>query len=103
MPRRCEISLYLRRRAGALLLAAARVSGRAAGQLFSRRHSPRISYGKRMRAQLHGFVRASGCGSGFMACAAAFGADSDLGVDSDRVDSFTADVDQKLYLSVPRG
>ena len=43
LPRRRALSLHLRRRVGALLLAAARLSRGAAGDLHARRHAPRIS------------------------------------------------------------
>src|SRR5271155_4550323 len=60
LPRRRSLSLHLRRRAGALLLTAARLSRSAVGDLHARRYAPRIPDGERMRAALHGFVRASG-------------------------------------------
>ena len=60
MSRRRTLSLHLRRRTGSLLLAAARISGSAAGDLHSRRPAPRISDREILRAALHGVVRASG-------------------------------------------
>ena len=46
LPRRRALSVHLRRRPGALLLAAARLSGQAAGEYTHRRHPPRISHRK---------------------------------------------------------
>ena len=43
MPRRRSLSLHMRGRAGALLLAAARISGHAAGGVHGGRHPPRVS------------------------------------------------------------
>ena len=60
LPCRGALSLYLRRRPGALLLAAARPSRHTAGKIFRGRHPARVSDRKRMRAELHGFVRAPG-------------------------------------------
>ena len=78
LPRRRALSLHLRRRAGALLLAAARLSRSAAGNLHPRRHAPRISHRKRLRAALHGLVRAPGFDLRWLARAAASRARSGL-------------------------
>ena len=60
LPRGRALSLHLRKRVSALLLAAARISGHSAGKLHPRRHSPRVSNRKGLRPTLHGFVRAPG-------------------------------------------
>src|ERR1700759_5344949 len=60
MPRRRALSLHLRKRPGALLLAAARLSRRPARDLYARRPAPRIPHRKILRPALHGVVRASG-------------------------------------------
>ena len=70
MPRRRSLSVHLRRRAGALLLAATRVSGSSAGSLLGGGHPPRISHRKELRSALHGFVRAPGFVYGLLARAA---------------------------------
>ena len=74
LPRRRALSLHLRRRPGALLLAAARLSRHSSGEVHGRRHSPRISVGKNLRSQLHGFVRPPGIGFRLVARAAVSGA-----------------------------
>ena len=55
---------------GALLLAAARPSGHTAGKILRRRHPARVSDRKRMRAELHGFMRAPSVVHGPLARAA---------------------------------
>ena len=54
--------VYLRGRAGALLLAAARLSGSSARAIHGCRYPPRIPHREVLRAALHGVVRASGFG-----------------------------------------
>src|ERR1700739_1324028 len=73
MPRRSALPLHLRERTGALLLAAARLSWSSAGDLHARGLAPRISDRKRVRAELHGFVRAPGFHLRFLAGAATSG------------------------------
>ena len=58
LPRRIALHVYLRGRAGALLLAAARLSGQAAGPVHAQDHPPRISHRKALRAVLHRELRA---------------------------------------------
>ena len=58
LPRRRALSLHLRGRPGALLLAAARLPGQAADAVHPRRRPPRISHRKKLRAALHRVVRA---------------------------------------------
>ena len=68
------LSLHLRRRTGALLLAAARISRRPARDLHSRRSPPRISHREILRSALHGVVRAPGLDLRFVARSAVSGA-----------------------------
>ncbi len=70
LPRRRALSLHLRRRPGALLLAAARLSRHPAGAIYRRRYSPRVPYRKELRSALHRLVRASRVVHGFLARAA---------------------------------
>ena len=58
LPRRLALPLYLRRRAGALLQPAARLSGRAAGRIHDGRCEARVSDGQELRAELHDRLRA---------------------------------------------
>ena len=58
LPRRRPLSLHLRGRVGALLFAAARLSGQAAGGVHCCRHPARVSHGKGLRAALHRGLRA---------------------------------------------
>jgi len=60
VPRRLPLSLYLRRRAGALVLAAARVPGDSAGGLHRGNAPPRISHPQRLRSLVYGKLRAAG-------------------------------------------
>ena len=60
LPRRSALSLHLRRRLGALLLAAARLSGNTAGAVFHRRHPPRVPHRQELCSTLHRIVRPSG-------------------------------------------
>ena len=62
-----------RGRAGALLLAAARVSGDSAGEIHDCRFAPRVPDGEAVRAALHGIVRAPDIGAGCVAGTAAAG------------------------------
>src|SRR5580698_7160553 len=68
----CGLALFvhLRRRAGPLLLAAARVSGDSAGRLHGRAAATRILDEEGLRAAMHGFVRASDFGGRSLARAA---------------------------------
>src|ERR1700722_10206121 len=65
--------VHLRRRAGPLLLAAARVSGDSAGGLHGRAATARILDEEGLRAAMHGFVRASDFGGRSLARAAEIG------------------------------
>src|SRR5579875_399242 len=58
---RRKISLYLRRWAGALLLAAARASRHSAGALYARGSASRGPQAQRMRAVWHDLLRPSDC------------------------------------------
>jgi hypothetical protein len=70
LSRRSPLSLHLRGWVGALLLAAAWLSGHFFGKIHACRHSPRVLYRKVLRPALHGIVRASGIGRGRVARAA---------------------------------
>ena len=59
LPLRLALSLYLRGRPGALVLAAARLSGHSAGKVHGRRSAPRVLHEETLRAALHGFLRAA--------------------------------------------
>ena len=59
--------IYLRKRAGALLFPAARLSWYAAGRIHRWRHPPRIPYGEIMCAKLHHLLRAPDFDSRFLA------------------------------------
>ena len=74
LPRRRALSLHLRGRAGPLLLAAARLPGRAARVVHGRRHPPRVRDAEVVRAVLHGRLRAPRVDDGFLADAAGRGA-----------------------------
>src|SRR5277367_2240983 len=76
LPRRRALPLYLRRRISTLLLAATRISRHSAGELYDRRHPPRVLYRKILRPTLHRLMRASGIGSRRMARAATATTDS---------------------------
>jgi hypothetical protein len=71
---RCQggraLSVYLRGRAGALLLAAARLSGHTARKVHSRGHSPGVCDGEVLRSPLHGGLRPLHVLHGFLALAA---------------------------------
>ena len=67
VPRRRALSVRLRGRPGALLLAAARLSGQAARAIHGGRHSPRVSHREELRAALHGGLRALHLVHGFLA------------------------------------
>src|SRR4029077_15244918 len=67
----------MRRRAGALVLAAAGVSGDSAGGLHAGDAAPGIFHGEVLRGAVHGFVRAAGGHPGQLARAAEFEADAD--------------------------
>ncbi len=67
MPRRRALPLHLRRRPGALLLAAARLPRHSAGEVHRRRHPPRVPHRKGLRAALHGLLRAPGVVHGLLA------------------------------------
>ena len=58
MPGGRALRLHLRRRAGALLLATARISRHSSGAVHGERYSAGVSDGKKLRATLHGVVRA---------------------------------------------
>src|ERR1700678_2552714 len=58
MPRGFTFSLCLRRRAGALLLTAARVSRRSAGTIYQSRPQAGVRDGKELRSALHCILRA---------------------------------------------
>src|ERR1017187_9068515 len=60
MSRRWPLSLHLRVRASALLLAAARLSRRSARRIRQGGREARIPDRKELRAQLHDLLRASG-------------------------------------------
>src|SRR5438876_469477 len=60
VPGRRQISVYLRRRTGALLLAAARLSRDSAGAVHDCRYPSRVPHRKSLRTPLHGFLRSSG-------------------------------------------
>ena len=68
------VSLHLRRRTCALLLAAARVSRRPSRDLHAGRSPPRISFRKILRPTLHGIVRTPSLDLRFLARTAAPGA-----------------------------
>ena len=70
LPLRLALSLHLRGRAGALVLAAARLSGHSAGKIHGRGSAPRIFHEKTLRAALHGFLRAADRRGGQLARAA---------------------------------
>ncbi len=70
LPRRRALSLHLRGRAGALLLAAARVPGQTARTLQRGRHPPRVPAREGVRAGLHDFLRPPGVLHGLLARAA---------------------------------
>ncbi len=57
LPRRLALPLYLRGRAGALLLAAARLSRHSDRGIHRRTPPPRILYAQIVRAAVHGFLR----------------------------------------------
>src|SRR4030081_2035640 len=57
LPRRCAVSIYLRRRIGALLLAAARLSRQAARRVYGGRYPARVHHGEVLRAYVHGILR----------------------------------------------
>ncbi len=67
MPRRRALSLCLRGGARALLLAAARLPGRAARVVHDRRDPPRVRDAEVVRAVLHGRLRPSRVDDGFLA------------------------------------
>ena len=70
LPGRLALSVHVRGRAGALLFAAARISGQAAGRIHGGGHPARVPDGEIVRAALHGGVRAPDFVHGFLARAA---------------------------------
>ena len=58
VPGGVAVPVYLRGRAGALLLAAARVSGRAAGRVHDGGREAGVFDGEELRAELHDWLRA---------------------------------------------
>src|SRR5258707_6651121 len=70
MPRRIALFVYLRRRTGALVFAAARLSGNTAGELHGGNAPPRISDAQGMCATVHGKLRAASRNPGQLALAA---------------------------------
>ena len=71
------VFVYLRGWAGALVFAAARVSGNSAGAIYAGDAAPGILDEEVLRAAVHGFVRAAGGDSGQLARSAEFEADAD--------------------------
>ena len=67
LPRRRALPICMRGRPGALLLAAAWVSGQAARRLHAGRYPPRIPHRQELRAPLHGSLRAPDLDHGFLA------------------------------------
>ena len=57
LPRRLALPVHLRRRPGALLLAAARIPRHAAGRIHARRGEAGVCYGEELRAELHHRLR----------------------------------------------
>src|SRR5215469_17225552 len=70
MSRRRPLLIYMRGWAGALLFAAARVSGGSVRAVYGGGYSAGVPDGERLRAALHGVVCASGLIYGFLACSA---------------------------------
>src|SRR5215469_6821361 len=70
MSRRRPLLIYMRGWAGALLFAAARVSGGSVRAVCGGGYSAGVPDGERLRAALHGVVCASGLIYGFLACSA---------------------------------
>ena len=60
LPRRQPLPLRLRGRPGALLLAAARLSGHPAREIFPRHPRARVPHAEVLRAALHGLLRPAG-------------------------------------------
>src|SRR5215469_10038595 len=67
LPRRCALSLHLRRRPGALLLATTRLSRYPSRAVLRRPHPPRIPHRKELRPALHRVVRPPGVSARFLA------------------------------------
>src|SRR6266481_7603467 len=67
LPLRLALSLYLRGRPGALVLAAAGISGHSADAVHTRNAPPRIFHGEILRGALHRFLRAASGNSGQLA------------------------------------
>ena len=67
LPRRLALPLHLRRRPGALLLAAARLSRHSAGRVHRGRHPPRVPDRESLRAPLHHLLRAPDLNLRFLA------------------------------------
>src|SRR5215472_14169597 len=68
MPRRRPLLIHMRGWAGALLFAAARVSGESVRAVYGGGYSAGVPDGERLRAALHGVMCASGLIYGFLAC-----------------------------------
>ena len=67
LPVGLAVFVYLRGWLGALVLAAARVSGDSAGGLYAGDAAPGVLDGKVLRAEVHGFLRATGGHTGQLA------------------------------------
>src|SRR5690348_14830011 len=76
LPVRGAVPLYLRRRAGALVFTAARLSRHTADGVHAGGFSPRIQYREALRAALHGLVLAAGGHARQLACAAGTAAEA---------------------------
>src|SRR2546430_11682395 len=64
MPFGFAVPVYLRRRTGALVLAAARVPRNSAGAVHTGYAAPRVLHQEVLRATVHGFLRAAGRDTG---------------------------------------
>src|SRR5687767_6650358 len=71
MPRGRPLSVHLRRRTGALLLAAARMARNSTRTLHTRSHPRRVRPAKVMRTLLHDWLRTPCLDDGFLETAAA--------------------------------
>src|SRR5271166_6055060 len=79
MPGRVPVFVHLRGWIGALVLAAERVSGSAAGEVHRRDAAPGVFDAQGMRAAVHGELRTAGGDTGQLARAADFAAGSGAG------------------------